>query len=149
MIQWTYSRNLATIMLLQTSIFEKNQKYHQNVGLCPREIPRSSPASPRKTPSIPPLLLGLPIMWCMYHTKIPLLSKNNQPIKSKPSFIMVLNLKYYVISGAVLTVINIPASPLLKARAGKGTLFRHELSLEHLPNCQLSSNFQGGMEDKV
>ena len=29
------------------------------LGLCPREIPRSSPASPWKTPSIPPLLLGL------------------------------------------------------------------------------------------
>ena len=28
-------------------------------GLCPREIPRSSPASPQKTLSIPPLLLGL------------------------------------------------------------------------------------------
>ena len=28
-------------------------------GLCPRKILRSSPASPRKTPSIPPLLLGL------------------------------------------------------------------------------------------
>ena len=27
--------------------------------LCPREIPQSSPASPQKTPSIPPLLLGL------------------------------------------------------------------------------------------
>ena len=30
-----------------------------SLGLCPREIPRSSPASPQKTPSIPPLLLGL------------------------------------------------------------------------------------------
>ena len=30
-----------------------------SLGLCPREIPRSNPASPRKTPSIPPLLLGL------------------------------------------------------------------------------------------
>ena len=30
-----------------------------SLGLRPREIPRSSPASPRKTPSIPPLLLGL------------------------------------------------------------------------------------------
>ena len=29
------------------------------LGLCPQEIPLSSPASPRKTPSIPPLLLGL------------------------------------------------------------------------------------------
>ena len=31
-----------------------------SLGLSPREIPRSSHASPRKTPSIPPLLLGLP-----------------------------------------------------------------------------------------
>ena len=30
-----------------------------SLGLLPREIPRSSPASPRKTTSIPPLLLGL------------------------------------------------------------------------------------------
>ena len=30
-----------------------------SLGLCPREIPQSSPASPWKTPSIPPLLLGL------------------------------------------------------------------------------------------
>ena len=30
-----------------------------SLGLRPREIPRSSPASRRKTPSIPPLLLGL------------------------------------------------------------------------------------------
>ena len=30
-----------------------------SLGLRPREIPRSSPASPWKTPSIPPLLLGL------------------------------------------------------------------------------------------
>ena len=28
-------------------------------GLCPQEIPPSSPASPWKTPSIPPLFLGL------------------------------------------------------------------------------------------
>ena len=30
-----------------------------SLGLCPQEIPRSSPASPWKTPSIHPLLLGL------------------------------------------------------------------------------------------
>ena len=30
-----------------------------SLGLCPREIPWSSPASPRKTPSFPPLLLRL------------------------------------------------------------------------------------------
>ena len=30
-----------------------------SLGLLPREISGSSPASPRKTPSIPPLLLGL------------------------------------------------------------------------------------------
>ena len=30
-----------------------------SLGLRPWEIPRSSPASPRKIPSIPPLLLGL------------------------------------------------------------------------------------------
>jgi len=30
-----------------------------SLGLRPREIPRSSPASPRKTPSFPPLLLRL------------------------------------------------------------------------------------------
>ena len=30
-----------------------------SLGFCPWEIPRSSPASPWKTPSIPPLLLGL------------------------------------------------------------------------------------------
>ena len=29
-----------------------------SLGLCPREIPQSSPPSPRKTPSIAPLLLG-------------------------------------------------------------------------------------------
>ena len=29
------------------------------LGLCPREIPWSSPTSPRKAPSIPPLVLGL------------------------------------------------------------------------------------------
>ena len=76
-------------MLLQTSIFEKYRKiskisyfkYNVNpskrvkmdevfvglagllleisLGLCPWEIPQSSPAIPRKTPSIPPLVLGL------------------------------------------------------------------------------------------
>ena len=30
-----------------------------SLGLRPWEIPRRSPASPRKTPSIPPLILGL------------------------------------------------------------------------------------------
>ena len=30
-----------------------------SLGLCPQEIPRSSPASPWKTSSSPPLLLGL------------------------------------------------------------------------------------------
>ena len=30
-----------------------------SLWLCPRKIPRSSPASPWQTPSIPPLLLGL------------------------------------------------------------------------------------------
>ena len=30
-----------------------------SLGLRPLEIPRSSPASPQKTPSIPSLLLGL------------------------------------------------------------------------------------------
>ena len=30
-----------------------------SLGLCPREIPQSSPASPWKTPSFPPLLLRL------------------------------------------------------------------------------------------
>ena len=30
-----------------------------SLGLRPQEIPRSSPASPRKTPPIPPLLLRL------------------------------------------------------------------------------------------
>ena len=30
-----------------------------SIWLRPREIPQSSPASPQKTPSIPPLLLGL------------------------------------------------------------------------------------------
>ena len=30
-----------------------------SLGLCPREIPRSSPASPWETPSFPPLLLRL------------------------------------------------------------------------------------------
>ena len=34
-----------------------------SLGLCPREIPRSLPASPRKTPSVPPLLLGLTQYW--------------------------------------------------------------------------------------
>ena len=93
MIQQTYSRNLATIMLLQTSIFEKIRNitkmsfFKQDVnaslriridggflglaglflgislGLRHREIPRSSPASPWKTPSIPPLLLGLTHSW--------------------------------------------------------------------------------------
>ena len=35
------------------------EKYGISRGFCPLEIPRSSPASPRKTPSITPLLLGL------------------------------------------------------------------------------------------
>ena len=30
-----------------------------SLGFRPREIPRSIPASPRKIPSIPPLLLGI------------------------------------------------------------------------------------------
>ena len=89
MIRQTYSRNLATVMLLQTSIFGKIRNitkmsyFKQNVnpskrvqmdgvflglagllpgislGLCRREILRSSPASLWKTQSIPPLLLGL------------------------------------------------------------------------------------------
>ena len=36
-----------------------------SLGLCPREIPSSSPASPRKTPSIPPLFLGLTQYECI------------------------------------------------------------------------------------
>ena len=34
-----------------------------SLGLCPQEISQSSPASPGKTPSIPPLLLGLTHSW--------------------------------------------------------------------------------------
>ena len=89
MIRWTYFSNLATVMLPQTSIiqifrkitkifyFKKNVNQSKRVrmdkvflglagllheislGLRPREIPRSIPSSPWKTPSIPPLLLGL------------------------------------------------------------------------------------------
>ena len=35
-----------------------------SLGLRPREIPRSSPASPRKTLAIPPILLGLTHYQC-------------------------------------------------------------------------------------
>ena len=37
-----------------------------SLGLRPREIPRSSPASPRKTPSFPPLLLRLTQYGCLF-----------------------------------------------------------------------------------
>ena len=89
MIQWTFSRSLATIILHQSSIFDKIQqitkmsysKYHLNpsksvrmdrvffwlaglllvisFGIWPMEIPRRGPANPWKTPSFPTLVLGL------------------------------------------------------------------------------------------
>ena len=42
-------------------IFQILSNYYasSNINNCPWEISQSSPASPRKTPSIPPLLLGL------------------------------------------------------------------------------------------
>ena len=41
-----------------TDPFVHFRKANKEFLLCPREIPRSSPASPWKTLSIPPLLLG-------------------------------------------------------------------------------------------
>ena len=43
----------STLANCKRQLCQPSQKHR------PREIPRSSPASPRKTPSIPPLLLGL------------------------------------------------------------------------------------------
>ena len=89
MIRQTQTKKLANIMLLQTSVLNfflniiKMSYFKQNanpsnrvgmegvflglaglflgisLGLRLRETPQNSPANPRKTPSIPPLLLGL------------------------------------------------------------------------------------------